>query len=190
MKIMLTEVTNQSPMDPQETGKLVENMRQLQELANSTYTKFRDDIRWAQDLEGKSIQVQQRPIDAKQKEALENKGLKPDTGYGAVIGKADGFRVVEQTVYISVGGKDYPVDNIKQIIPQAKDPTQLANMADRLLGRTVVYDTGPTSDGSTPATAAGVVTAVTYDDDANIQLEVGDTKVPFSRVVQIGASGG
>ena len=59
LKIMLNELQNQNPLEPQDTGKLVENMQKLQDLANTTYSKFRNDIRWAQDLVGKSVEVQQ-----------------------------------------------------------------------------------------------------------------------------------
>ena len=82
LKIMLSELAHQDPMQPQETSKIVENMQKLQELANTQYTKFRADIGWGQQLMGKTVNVQQMMIGESEKQKLINAGVRPDVGYG------------------------------------------------------------------------------------------------------------
>lgn len=183
LKIMLTEITHQSPLDPQDTSKMVEQMQQLQELANSTYTKFRADITWAQQLVGQQVQVQQQALTRDELADYRNKGLNPDVGYAQVGGKVSSFRIVEQTVYVTVNGKDYPIDNLKQIVPTRDDPAYLALMAAQMLGKEVVY-------GTDAGVASGRVTSVAYDDDGSVLLEVGGESVRFDDVLQIGIGGG
>ena len=180
LKIMMAEVTNQSPLDPQDTSKLVDNMQKLQELANTTYTKFRDDLRWAQDLMGQSISVSQQPLTPKEKEKLVNQGLNPDVGYQQAAGAVSSFRVVNQTVYVQVNGKDYPVDSIRQVLPKAHDESYLAQVANQLIGRQVVYN------GADGKPASGLVRSVQWDKDNQLRLEVGDKAVSFGDILQIG----
>lgn len=180
LKIMLAEVTSQSPFDPQETSKLVENMQKLQELANTTYEKFRSDIQWGQNLMGKEVRVQQMPITPAEQEKLVNKGLRPDVGYAQVQGRVESFRVVDESVYITIGGKDYPIDNLKQLIPQ-QNTTDLSAVADRLLGKEVVY-----YEQATATTGSGRVTSVALDNQGGILVEVGDTSVAYEDLIQIG----
>ncbi len=183
LKIMLAEVTNQNPLEPQETSKLVDNMQKLQELANTTYAKFRADIRWAQDLTGQTVSVQQQALDPKQKEALTNKGLNPDVGYQQFTGKVTGFRVVDQVVYLQVGSHDYPSDNVKQILPENHEAQYLATMADQMLGKQVVFSKADGSLGN------GKVTSLSYDDKHELMLEVGGERVAYKNVKQIGITG-
>lgn len=180
LKIMLTEVTSQSPFDPQDSGKLVENMQKLQDLANSTYAKFRNDVRWAQDLMGQSVSVSQQSLTPDEKQKLVNKGLRPDVGYAQIKGKIEGFRVVDEVVYMGVNGKDYPIDNVRQIVPKSKDEGYLAQMANQMLGKSVAYT------DETGATQSGTVKAVKWGDNDEIDLQIGDEAVNFNRVVQIG----
>lgn len=180
LKIMLAEVTSQSPFDPQETSKLVENMQKLQELANTTYEKFRSDIQWGQDLMGKEVRVQQMPITPAEQEKLVNKGLRPDVGYAQVQGRVESFRVVDESVYITIGGKDYPIDNLKQLVPQ-QNTTDLSAVADRLLGKEVVY-----YDKDTAKTGSGKVASVALDSQGGILVEVGGESVAYEDLIQIG----
>ncbi len=182
LKIMLAEVTNQSPFDPQETSKLVENMQKLQELANSTYDKYRADLKWAQDLMGKTVNVQQQALDAKQTEALSNKGLKPDVGYGNKNGTVTSFRVVDETVYVTVNDKDYPVDNVKQVIPDTNGADALAAAANQLLGRKIGWfdDKG--------VQKAGVVNEVLRGADGDLRARVGNDLVVYDRITSIGTA--
>lgn len=179
MDIMLAEVTHQNPLDPQDTSKMVENMRQLQELANTKYEKFRSDIAWAQDLMGKQISVQQMAISDGEKEKLVNKGLQPDVGYSQVTGRVEAFRVVDEKVYVTVGGKDYPLDNLKQVIP-AKG-ADLAEVGDRLIGKTIVFHRDSTTDIGT-----GKVTGVAAGTDGGVLLEVNGESIAYENLLQIG----
>ena len=183
LKIMLTELTNQDPLQPQETSKLVENVQKLQELANTTYEKFRSDLTWAQQLMGQTVSVQQQALSPDEKQKLLDKGLKPDVGYAQVNGKVTSFRTVDQQVYVTVGDKDYPMDNIKQIVPDAQHSEYLATMANQLIGKQVAY-----LDDKDVLTS-GQVTSVKYDKDANLILEVSGQAVNFNRVSQIGIAG-
>ncbi len=183
LRIMMTEITNQNPLDPQDTGKLVENVQKLQDLANSTYQKFRADLTWGQQLIGQTVSVQQQALSPTEKQAQLDKGLKPDVGFGQVSGKVTSFRTIDQKVYITVGDKDYPMDNVRQIVPQAQQSQYLATMADQLLGKQVAYL------NATGTLTSGKVTSVKYDKDSNLQLEVGGQSVNFDKVTQIGVAG-
>ncbi len=183
LRIMMTEITNQNPLDPQDTGKLVENVQKLQDLANTTYQKFRADLTWGQQLIGQTVSVQQQALSPTEKQAQLDKGLKPDVGFGQVAGKVTSFRTIDQKVYITVGDKDYPMDNVRQIVPQAQQSQYLATMADQLLGKQVAYL------NAAGTLTAGKVTSVKYDKDSNLQLEVGGQSVNFDKVTQIGVAG-
>ena len=183
LRIMMTEITHQNPLDPADTGKLVDNIQKLQALANTTYQKFRADLTWGQQLIGQTVSVQQQALSPTEKQAQLDKGLKPDVGFGQVSGKVTSFRTIDQKVYITVGDKDYPMDNVRQIVPQAQQSQYLATMADQLLGKQVAY--------LNPAgtLTSGKVTSVKYDKDSNLQLEVGGHSVNFDKVTQIGVAG-
>lgn len=182
LKVMLTEITNQSPLDPQETSKLVENMQKLQDLANTTYAKFRADVGWAQDLVGKDVTVQQVNADADELEKLRNKGVNPGTGFSNVNGRMTSFRVVDETVWVGVEGKDYPIDNVKQVLPNARDGAHLAEVAQSLLGRPVTYS----KDGG--GTSTGLVSGVGYADDGSIVLNVNGEVVKQDSLLRINAN--
>lgn len=184
LKIMMTEITNQNPLDPQDTGKLVENVQKLQDLANTTYQKFRADLTWGQQLIGQTVSVVQQALSPAEKQAQLDKGLKPDVGYAQVSGKVSSYRTVDQKVFITVGDKDYPMDNVKQIVPEGQQSQYLATMADQLLGKTVAYLNDKNEKVS------GKVTSIKYDKDANLMLEVGSKTVNFNKVTQIGVAGG
>ncbi len=183
LKIMLGEIVNQDPLEPQETGKLVDNMRKIQELENSTYTNFRNDIRWAQDLMGKPISVQQFSGTDAQAKALADKGVVLDRGFVTMQGKVDSFKVVDNQVYVTLAGKDYPITNVKQIQPQAANPDHLAEMAAILLGTKVNYSESDNTTGS------GIVQQVAMDSHGAIQLKIGDQTVPYTSVTSIGLAG-
>lgn len=182
LKIMLSELSNQDPMSPQETSKIVENMQKLQELANTQYTKFRADIQWAQQLMGQSVNVQQMTISESQKQTLLNAGVRPDVGFGNLDGKVTSFRQVGETVYVSIGDYDYPIDNVKQVRPQSaagNDPDYLTNVAGNLLGRTVGYRL---DDGTM---AQGQVSHVGYDTAGEVMLNIAGQAIPYRNIIQI-----
>ena len=178
LKIMLAEVTQQSPFDPQDSGKMVENIQKLQELANSTYQKFRDDIAWAQQLNGQTVVVQQQALTEAEARAQIDQGLRPDVGYGSRAGVVTSFRTVKEQVYVTVDGKDYPIDNVKQIVPQGGG--ELAEAAQVALGRQVGWI------GANQQPRSGVVTAVRLDGQGRVVLRVGQEDVPFDQVRSIG----
>jgi hypothetical protein len=181
LKIMLSELSHQDPMQPQETSKIVENMQKLQELANTQYTKFRADIQWGQQLMGQTVNVQQMMISESEKQKLLNAGVRPDVGYGNLDGKITSFRQVGETVYVTIGDYDYPIDNVKQVRPGASgnDPDYLANIGPNLLGKTVGYRL---DDGTM---AQGKVTHVGYDTNGDVMLNVNGLAVPYRNMIQI-----
>lgn len=182
LKIMLSELSHQDPMKPQETSKIVENMQKLQELANTQYTKFRADIQWGQQLMGQTVNVQQMMISESEKQKLLNAGVRPDVGYGNLDGKVTSFRQVGETVYVTIGDYDYPIDNVKQVRPGAaagNDPDYLAGIGANLLGRTVGYrlDDGTMSQGK--------VTHVGYDTEGDVMLNINGLAIPYRNMIQI-----
>lgn len=180
MKMLLAEITQQDPFKPQDTGQIVDGMQKLQQLANTKYQKFRDDQRFAQDLMGKDVTVQQASLQPKELEALKAKGLNPDVGFGTVQGKVDTYRVVDETVYLNVGGKDYAIDNLYQINPPQKDTSYLAGLASGILGTNAsYYDTDPGK------LSVGKVTAISLNGNNDVMLTIGGKDVPFSHVKKI-----
>jgi hypothetical protein len=181
LKIMLSELSNQDPLSPQETSKIVENMQKLQELANTQYTKFRADISWAQQLMGQTVNVQQMMISEGERQQLVNAGLRPDVGFGNLDGEVTSFRQVGETVYVSIGEFDYPIDNVKQVRPQAQanDPDYLTGIAGNLLGRNVGYRL---DDGTM---AQGQVTHVGYDTAGEVVLNIAGQAIPYRNIIQI-----
>jgi len=180
LAIMLSEVTNQDPLQPAETSKMVENMKSLQELANTSYTKFRNDVRWAQDMVGQTVNVTQLPATEAERTSLANKGLKPDVGYGNVDGRVESFRVVEEEVWVSIAGKDYPIDNIKQVRTQANDPDQLSRISSQIMGMRIKYWKDEVTDR-----AEGIVSSVGYDLEGNVLLGVGNEYVKYDHMLAI-----
>ncbi len=181
LKIMLSELAHQDPMKPQETSKIVENMQKLQELANTQYTKFRADIAWGQQLLGQTVNVQQQMIGDGEKQSLLNAGVRPDVGYGNLDGKVTAFRQVGETVYVSIGDYDYPIDNIKQVRPTTNDPDYLADLAGNLLGRNVGYRMDDGTAGK------GKVTHVGYDTNGEVMLNIDGLAIPYRNMIQIAA---
>jgi len=181
MKIMLSEITQQDPFKPQETSKIVENMQKLQELANVKYEKFRDDQKWARDIVGETVSVQQTILTDDEMQAYVEKGLTPDRGYQTVSGEVETFRVIGESVWIQVGGKHYQLDNVKQIQPPQHDANYLAGLADGLLGRKVQH----TVEGSANR-EEGVVTAVSLREQGKVTLTVGGKEVSMANVTRIG----
>lgn len=178
LRIMLAEITNQDPLQPTETSKMVENLKALQELANTTYRRFRDDLRWAQELVGKTVTVAQSPLTAAERTRLVNKGLLPDVGYATVDGRVEGFRVVDEQVWLSIGGKHYAIDKVQQIRPQGGGQ-DLAALAP-LVGMRARYL--PDEGG---AAREGAVRGVMLGDDGQARLQVGDAQVPLARLLAL-----
>lgn len=182
MKIMLSELSHQDPFSPQETSKIVENMQKLQELANTQYTKFRNDLNWAQQLMGQQVNVQQIVTDDAGRQQLVDAGLNPDVGYQNVTGTVSSFRQVGESVYLSVNGHDYPIDNIRQVVPQQRNPDQLVQLASQMVGFNVGFWRNEASD-----TGEGVVNNIAYGLDGEVMLTIGTEQVPYSHLQSIGA---
>lgn len=181
LSIMLSEITNQDPLNPSDTSKMVESMRQLQSMANTANEKNRADITWAQQLVGSMVNVGQVVATEAEKTAYLNYGLVPDVGYGNKDIRVEGFRVVDKKVWIaSSDGKNYPIDNVQQVLNNRFDTNALAEASNRLLGMKVGY----ISD-SKGTRKEGVVTSVGYNADGAITLSVNGTYVRYDDVVAI-----
>lgn len=181
LSIMLTEITNQDPLAPSDTSKMVESMRQLQVLSNTANEKFRADVSWAQELVGKTVNVTQVVATEKEKQAYYNAGLKPDIGFGNKDIRVQGFTVVGQQVWLKTDGdKDYPIDNIKQIRNDSYDTNALVEASNRLLGMSVSYLSG--TDGSRKQ---GTVASVGYDANGAVVLGIDGGYVRYDDIVAI-----
>lgn len=181
LAVMLTEITNQDPFQPTETAKMVEQMQQLQSLANSNFEKYRADIQWADNLVGKEITVTQVNMSTAEVQVLAERGVNADVGFGNVTGTVDTYRTVGETVWVSIGGKDYPIDNVQGITPEARaNPARLAELSAGLLGRQVTYL--PT-DGKDLKT--GRVDGLAMTAAGDVVLSVGDKSILLEQVRQI-----
>ena len=187
LQIMLSELTNQDPMSPQDTSKMVEEMQQIQQLANTQYQGFRDDLKWGEQLVGQKVTVLQDNITQDQATSLQAAGVNPDVGYGSVTGTVSSFRSVNEAVYVTIGGKDYPIANVQQLQPNAHDGTYLAQLSQGILGATVSYGADPAD--STSATGSGTVTAVSLDASGTPFITVGGQQIAYARVQSIAMPG-
>lgn len=180
LAIMLTEITNQDPFSPSETAKIVENMQKLQELANTNYDKFRNDLRWSQDLVGQSVTVTQANVAEDEAALLRERGINVDPGYGSVNGIVSGYRTVGESVWVTVDGKDYPIDNVQQIDPPGVDHGHVATVAEGFVGRTVRW-----FDAANGTFREGVVDGVQWGGDGQVELMVAGEPVNFDRISAI-----
>ncbi len=184
LSIMLSELTNQDPMKPSETSEIVDGMRKLQELANAQYGKFRDDLKWGQDLMGQTVTANQANLTDEEYQEHLDRGLQPARGFGLVTGEVEHFRVIGQNVWVRIDDKDYQIDNIQTIVPDAGTNSQYAGLADSLLGRKVDYYTQGTGFGN------GVVDRVSWDDDGAITLDVNGEEIPFESIRAVSSVSG
>jgi hypothetical protein len=181
LAVMLTEITHQDPFQPTETAKMVEQMQQLQSLANSNFEKYRADIQWADRLVGKDITVTQVDLDPAEAAVLSERGVNADIGFGSVTGTVSTYRTVGEQVWVTIGGKDYPIDNVQGIAPPAQaDPGRLAELSAGLLGRTVTYIR---ADGS--GLSEGRVDNLAMTSAGDVVLTVGDQRIVLEQVRQI-----
>ena len=156
-------------------------MQKLQELANTQYTKYRNDLNWAQQLIGQQVNVQQIVTNDAGKKKLVDAGLNPDVGYQNVSGPVSSYRQVGEQVYLTVSGHDYPIDNVRQVVPRTNDPAHLETVASHLVGYKIGFSRKDATDVGT-----GVVSNVAFGADGEIMLTVGTEQVPYSHVHSIG----
>ncbi|MHC5068235.1 MAG: flagellar hook capping FlgD N-terminal domain-containing protein [Planctomycetota bacterium] len=173
LAIMLAEISNQDPFEPQETGKIVENMKKLQDLANTRHEKYRDDLRWAQQMVGQSVTIGQASLEEPEAQALRERGVYPDVGFGVVEGVVEGYRSVDEVIWVTVDGKDYQLENLQVLHPE-DDTRGLVGLADDLIGRRVDYLDPQNGAGS------GLVSNVEWSDRGEVTLTVDGQAVDFA----------
>ncbi len=156
MKIMLAEITTQDPTKPEDTSQMVQEMESMQQLANTQVQAYQNNLKFAQQLVGQQVNVQQQL--SKTELATEQAvGLNPSVGSGTNFGVVTSFKDINQSVYVTVGGNDYPIGNISQVKPPSSSPSTRATAAQAMLGRTVAV-TLPASVGAPASSASGKVT--------------------------------
>ena len=175
LSIMLAEITNQDPFEPTKTAEMVQNMQKLQELANTRFDKFRNDLRWAEDLIDKPVTIQQAAISAFEAQALRDKGINVDVGFGFVQGVVDSYRVVGEQVWLTVAGKEYPIDNVQKVEPGLRDQGSLVEIASSLIDREVRYIDGE-------GISSGRVTDIVWDGYGNMALTINGRNVRFELI--------
>ncbi|TVR44299.1 MAG: hypothetical protein EA402_07520, partial [Planctomycetota bacterium] len=163
LSIMLAELSNQDPFEPMETSKLVENMQKLQELSNTRFERYRNDLRWSQELIGQEVTVNQNALREQEVQALRNRGFNPDVGYGVVTGTVSGYRTMGETVWITIDNKDYKLDNVQRIEPKKETIDGKIDLANNLLGFFVTY-----SADTQGANGAGLVEDVQWDSSGEV----------------------
>lgn len=184
LSIMLSEITHQDPMKPQETSKLVEGMQALQELANSRFRKFREDIQWAGDLVDKNVIVGQANLSKEELAKVRELGIDPDVGFATAAGRITSYRVVNDSVWVQVNGKDYPIDNVQNITASERDPRAVAEMAAGLLGAACDY-----VDPITRTLKNGRITDLKWNANGDFAVIVNQQEVPFANIRRLGLAG-
>jgi flagellar hook assembly protein FlgD len=184
MQIMLAEITTQDPTQPEDTSQMVQEMESMQQLANTQAQAYQNNLKFAQQLVGEQVNVQQQQLSATDLATQQAEGLNPSVGSGTNSGSVTSFKDIDQSVYVTVGGYDYPIANVTQVMPPSNSPSTLASAAQAMLGHTVGYTLPATA--STPASSAsGQVTGVSFDNNGNVQLSVGSTLVPYNAITSI-----
>jgi hypothetical protein len=181
LAIILAEISNQDPFEPMETSKLVENMQKLQDLANTRYTEYRNNLRFAQEIVGQGATVGQANLDDEEYQGLLDRGVNPDRGFGTVSGVVETYRTVGESVWVTIDGLDYPIDNIQRLDPAPDDNTDKAALADHLIGRFVGYRADLQGTSGT-----GRVSDVRWNSDGEVLVVVDGTEVPFANINRIG----
>jgi flagellar hook assembly protein FlgD len=187
MQIMLAEITTQDPTQPEDTSQMVQEMESMQQLANTQAQAYQNNLKFAQQLVGEQVNVQQQQLSASDLANEQSQGLNPSTGDGTNSGTVTSYKDINQSVYVTVGGYDYPIANVTQVMPASNSPSTLAAAAQSMLGNTVGYTIPATT--TTPASgASGQVTGVSFDSNGNVQLTVGNTLVPYSAITSISSA--
>lgn len=180
MAIMLAELSNQDPFEPAETAKLVENAQKLQELSNTRFERYRNDLRWAQDLIGKEVTVSQNNLSETEAQVLRDRGLNPDVGFGIVEGEVASYRTIGENVWINVDDKDYKIDNVQRIDPE-DNIDQRIDLAQNLNGYFVSFSADTAGEAG-----SGTVSDVQWDEDGDVFVTVGGKFVPYENITSIG----
>ncbi|TVR14851.1 MAG: hypothetical protein EA401_03710 [Planctomycetota bacterium] len=180
LAIMMAELSNQDPFEPMETSKLVENMQKLQELANTRHESFRNDLRWAQELLGQTVTVNQAGLSEEEARNLRDRGLNPDVGFDFVSGRVESYRVVGEQAWIHVNGKDYKIDNVQRINPDRSSDHNL-EIANNLLGFFVTFSEDMQGDRG-----GGLVTDVQWNEAGEVFLTVDNRFVDYNAITSIG----
>lgn len=180
LSIMMAELANQDPFEPMETSKLVENMQKLQDLANTRHESFRNDLRWAQEILGQSVTVNQAGLSEQETRNLRDRGLNPDVGYDFVSGRVESYRVVGEQAWIHVNGKDYKIDNVQRINPDQSSDHNL-QLANNLLGFFITY-----SEDMQGQRGGGIVSDVQWNERGEVFLTVGNRFVDYNAITSIG----
>jgi flagellar hook assembly protein FlgD len=184
MQIMLAEITTQDPTQPEDTSQMVQEMESMQQLANTQAQAYQNNLKFAQQMIGQQVNVQEQQLDATDLATQQSEGLNPNVGSGTVNGTVTSFKDINQSVYVTVGGYDYPIANVTQVMPATNNPSTLSTVAQQMLGTTVGWTT-PATSTSAASSSSGVVTGVSFDNNGNVQLNVGSTIVPYSAITQI-----
>ncbi|MDA3960156.1 MAG: hypothetical protein PF961_05165 [Planctomycetota bacterium] len=181
LAIMLAELANQDPFEPQETSKLVENMQKLQELANTEFERFREDMRFAQELVGQGVAVGQSDLTEVEAQLLRDRGLNPNVGIGVVEGQVETYKVINEQVWVTIDGQDYEVDNIQKMLPPEADSERMVGLADGLIGRYVEWLRPEGGLGG------GVASDVRWTQDGKeVTVTVDGENIEFGQIRRIG----
>lgn len=184
MQIMLAEITTQDPTQPEDTSQMVQEMESMQQLANTQAQAYQDNLKFAQQMVGQQVNVQQQQLSAADQATEQSEGLNPNVGSGTVTGTVTSFKDINQSVYVTVGGYDYPIANVTQVMPAGNNPNTLSTVAQQMLGTTVGWNQSATAT-TAASSGSGVVTGVSFDSNGNVQLTVGSQQVPYSAITQI-----
>lgn len=180
IKIMLTELVNQDPMEPAKTADMVENLREVQSLLASQQEEQRADLSWAGELVGRTVTVSQSLVTNSEYNALLEDGLNPDVGAGSVTGNVTSFAVVDDQVWIEVDGHDYPIDNVTSLDTASSTASTLTELGASLSGRTVSYE------DASGTVRSGTVTSVNLADDGSFTMTIDAVEVAFSSLRSVG----
>ena len=111
LKLMITELQNQDPLNPMDNAQILNQVGQLQAISTSTRLNTTlDGMQLAQDVASAS--------------ALVNKGVVAlDDAGQLTTGYVDSVTIVENEVKVNIGEQSIKLSNIKQIFGAAPEGT-------------------------------------------------------------------
>lgn len=174
LKLLLTQLRNQSPLNPTDTSEMTSQLAQLSELQQlETINRKFDDVLTAAELNhGRSLIGSQVTF-------------VPEGADEPVQARVDSAEVAEGELKLRADGHEFALDDIQAVGGSsgwtlAEELTRAAS----LIGKEIRFVLPPEGPEAAPTTATGTVDSVTLD-HGRVRLHVGENAVELASVQSI-----